>query len=122
MKSFIATLLAAGAMAAIEEKKWTGTKVTGEYDCTPSASSSYDGTKTDITVTYKTTATLSAKMAKGKKCQVWWCDVESTSSTHCHLWQFEQGEKDAENVIKGRVYAGASVPNVTADKNAKDWF
>lgn len=97
MKSFIATLLAAGAMAAIEEKKWTGTQVSGDVKCTPSGSSSYDGKNTDITVTWKTTATLSAKMAEKKKCQVWWCDVESTTSTHCHLWQFEQGKTDAEN-------------------------
>ena len=106
MKSFIATTLAASAMAATETKSWTGKQVSGDYKCTPSGSSSYDGTKSEISVSYKTTATLDKRMEKEKKCQVWWCDVISTDSTHCHLWHFEQGKLDTDYTIKGRVYAG----------------
>jgi len=62
------------------------------------------------------------KNDKEKKCQVWWCDVFSSTSTHCHLWNFEQGKTDPEFKIKGRVFAGKGLPSVTANENAKDWF
>ena len=112
MKSFAAALFAtaflAGDAEASNAKTWTGSAVVAAAKTmTPSAMTDYSiDSKSEMTVTYKSMATLATGTLEKKEAQqVWWCaeDMGEDFKTHCNLWHFEPGEADNQT-FKAKVY------------------